>query len=69
MNSPAKKKRRSGSIRMAFKRIFSKKEKESPVRTSPQRGNASRGPGGPKHEYHSSVSLASFMAAALMLIL
>jgi len=57
VNSPTKKKRRSGSIRMAFKRMFSKKEKESPRRASPQRASTNRGPSAPKHEYHSSVSL------------
>ncbi|KAF2670089.1 hypothetical protein BT63DRAFT_229176 [Microthyrium microscopicum] len=48
MDTPNKKKRRSGSIRGAFRRMFSKKEKQAPVRESPPRAN------GPRHEYHSS---------------
>lgn len=50
MGSPSsKKKRRSGSIRSAFRRMFSKREKNAPARITPPVHQ-------PRHEYHKSVS-------------
>jgi hypothetical protein len=50
MNPQDRKKRRSGSIRLAFRKIFNKKDKILPSPSSPGR------PIGRGHEYHKSVS-------------
>jgi hypothetical protein len=51
MGTPnSKKKRRSGSLRTAFRRMFSKREKTAPIRTSPPAKQS-------RHEYHKSVSV------------
>jgi hypothetical protein len=52
MGTPnSKKKRRSGSLKMAFRRMFSKREKTAPNRATPPAKQS-------RHEYHKSVSLA-----------
>ena len=67
MDSPVRRKRRSGSIRGAFKRMFSKREKQEKsvqIQEPPQ----SRGRG-PRHEYHSSVSTLYFCLLQTLLLM
>lgn len=63
MDTPTKKKRRSGSIRGAFRRMFSKREKQTVNPEDPQRMR------GPRHEYHTSVSSTMIPIIVLLNIL